>query len=249
MAEPLEGNNLTGNNMVTDIKTLFKSKQEEMANKMKTKLSHPGTQGDNTENIWLDFFRDYLPQRYACDKAFLIDSDSNLSQQIDIVVYDAHFSPFFFNYKNNKYIPAESAYAVFEVKPKLHAKNFKYAQRKIKSVRVLNRTSAPVLCNGEERPGREPFRIIGGLLTIDNEWEKKLTEQKINIDDKGVLDIGCCIHDKSWICRKNSEGIYEYKWNNENSLLAFFMAFLNELQKLGTVPAMEISKYYNGFSD
>ncbi len=231
------------------INKLFQSKQEEMVIKMKTYLSHPVAQGDNTEQAWLDFFKNYLPARYSCDQAFVVDSKDNVSDQIDIVVYDSYFSPLFFSCGNNKYITAESVYAVFEVKPELNKKNFEYAQKKIASVRKLFRTSAPVLCNGKECPGRVIFPIIGGLLTIRNIWESKLVERKPNIDDSSFLDIGCCVDDKSWICKRYSNGIYQYKWSSGNSLLAFFTAFLNELQIRGTVPAMELTRYYNGFPD
>ncbi|MDR1236111.1 MAG: hypothetical protein LBJ96_03825 [Holosporaceae bacterium] len=232
--------------MVT-LTDLFQAKQKEMAALMDTELSHPGAQGDNTEASWINFFKQYLPNRYSCDKAFVIDSKGDISEQLDIVIYDAHFSPFFFDHGSNKYIPAESVYAVFEVKPELNKNNFEYAQQKAASVRKLFRTSAPVLCNGEERPGREVFSIIGGLLTIRNEWKSKLTEQIVDINDGDFLNIGCCIHDRSWICKKDLNNTYRYIWSKESSLLSFFMTFLNELQIRGTVPAMEISEYFDGF--
>lgn len=233
--------------MVT-IEELFQSKQREMAAKMESELSHATAQGDNTETAWLDFLKSYLPKRYSCDKAFVIDSQGNISDQLDVVIYDLYFSPLLFDYGNNKYITAESVYAVFEVKPELNKKNFEYAGEKVASVRRLVRTSAPVLCNGKECPGREPFPIMGGLLTIHNGWKSKLTGQKINVNDHAFLDIGCCVNGESWIYKKNSDGIHQYVWSKGNSLLTFFCALLNELQIRGTVPAMEVLKYYDGFS-
>jgi hypothetical protein len=234
--------------MVT-LTELFQSKQNEMLEQMNLKLPHPVAQGNKTEELWRDFFRNYLPKRYSCDSAFVIDHQGNQSDQIDIVIYDDYFSPFLLNYGTNKYIPAESVYAVFEIKPELNKKNFEYAKAKVSSVRGLLRTSATVLCNGKPQRPRELFSIIGGLLTISNDWKTKITEQAVILDDKGTLDIGCCIQDKSWILKEDSKGEAKYIWskNEQNSLLTFFMVLLNELQLRGTVPAMEIQKYFDGF--
>lgn len=117
--------------------------------------------------------------------------------------------------------------------------NFEYAQNKIASVRKLYRTSAPVICNGEKKPGRAPFHIIGGLLTTQNNWETKLCSLNVDTTDNGRIDIGCCIEDKNFLLEGD-----KYEWFNRDPLLTFFMQLLYMLQKQGSVPAMEIDKYY-----
>ena len=59
--------------MVT-LTDLFNSKQQEMQATLQTTLSHCVAQGDNSEETWKQFFKKYLPSRYACDKGFIIDS-------------------------------------------------------------------------------------------------------------------------------------------------------------------------------
>lgn len=221
---------------------LFEYKQKEMANQLDLKLSHCVAQGDKSEMCWIEFFRQFLPSRYSCDKAFVMDSERNLSEQIDVVIYDRYFSPFFFNYGNSKYIPAESVYAVFEVKPEINKSNFEYSQRKIKSVRKLVRTSADVLSAGEKVSGRKPFTIMGGLLTTKGKWKRSLSKQTINIDDNSWLDIGCCLHSYSWWLHRDDKYILCEK---DDHLLSFFMVLLDKLQKCGSVPALDISKYYS----
>lgn len=231
---------------------LFKVHQEQMQALMNYKLSQSVAQGDNTETAWIEFFKQYLPSRYSCDKGFVIDSKGGCSEQIDLIVYDNYFSPFLLNNKAVKYIPRESVYAVFEIKPELSKNNFEYANRKIESVRKLFCTSAPVICNGRVIEGRKPFNIIGGLLTIKNSWKTQLLKQKINFKSDDYLDMGCCIKGKSWkivydddIDRKS--GKYEWNKDEKQSLLAFFMELLYELQRNGSAPAMDIQKYYSGF--
>lgn len=36
---------------------------------------HPGTKGNNTGANWIQWFRTYLPARYAADKAIVIDAN------------------------------------------------------------------------------------------------------------------------------------------------------------------------------
>ncbi len=231
---------------MVSLNELFKAKQDEMIASVDVTLSHPVAKGDNTEAAWKKFFKNYLPSRYSCDSGFVVDSQGSISDQIDIIIYDNHFSPFILNKNGVLYIPAESVYAVFEVKPKLSKKNFDYASNKVKSVRGLVRTSAKVICNGALVEGRKPFDIIGGLLTIDNDWANNLEKQSVDADSNDFLNMGCCIKDKAWLMNKSLKK-YIYNKNKENSLLSFFMLLLDELQRRGTVPAMDITSYFDGF--
>lgn len=233
--------------MVVSLTELFENLQSQMVNMMEQKcIPHAPTKGDLTEEAWRGFFKTYLPKRYSCDKAFIIDHLGVLSDQIDVVIYDEHFSPFIFNRGGVKYIPAESVYAVFEVKPYLSKEYFEYAQQKACSVRCLKRTTAPVYCNGKLKQGRQPPHIIAGILTTHKAWENTLVEQKLDPTSEGFLDIGCCVNGKSWIW---NDGQYLLSQHDKNSLLTFFMALLEQLQQLGTVPAMEIRQYFDGFKE
>lgn len=81
-----------------DIKDLFKGMQVEMLASLSAQefIAHPGTKGDVTENNWLFWMQKFLPKRYTANKAFIIDCDGNVSDQIDIVIYDQQYSPIVF---------------------------------------------------------------------------------------------------------------------------------------------------------
>lgn len=111
-------------------------------------LEHTTTLGDTCELKWIDWLKKYLPERYCIDKAFIIDSKGNLSQQIDVVIYDRQYTPFIFNDGGAIYVPAESVYAVFEVKQTLNKENLEYAAEKAESVRNLHRTSTSIIHAG-----------------------------------------------------------------------------------------------------
>ena len=83
-------------------------------------IVHSGSKGDATEAEWVSWFTEYLPKKYkATANGFVIDCNGNLSEQIDIIIYDNHFSPLVFELGGQKYIAVESVYAVFEVKQDL----------------------------------------------------------------------------------------------------------------------------------
>jgi len=53
------------------IKTMFKAKQAVLESKLNVLFEHPVTKGDHCESAWIDFFRSFLPSKYAIDKGFV----------------------------------------------------------------------------------------------------------------------------------------------------------------------------------
>ena len=165
-----------------DIRELFNKKQEQMLATfgLSAELTHPVSKGDATEEEGKNWFNVFFPKRYRAEKAFIIDSNGNCSDQIDVVIYDTHFSPLIFEVNKEKYIPAESVYAVFEVKQDLNKEYLQYAKEKIASVKRLTRTSAPINTINGYAKGRSAPIIIGGLLTLRSTWKKDNIETNIN---------------------------------------------------------------------
>jgi len=191
-----------------NLKELFGGLQLQMSAQLNTNrehITHPGSVGDALENVWIEWLRKYLPNRYCVDKAIVIDSNGDTSHQIDIVIYDQHFTPFVFNQNGFIYIPAEGVYAVFEVKPdfkgsvKVSTKEtinyFEYAGRKIESVRKLKRTSARIINAGEYRDPRALTKIIGGILTSTNSivQEKTVINHLKSLKGLKSMEMGCSI--------------------------------------------------------
>ena len=53
-----------------------------------TLISHQGEKGNASEESWRKLLDDYLPRRFQVSKAFVVDSNGDISQQIDLVIYD-----------------------------------------------------------------------------------------------------------------------------------------------------------------
>ncbi|MDT8429408.1 MAG: hypothetical protein RQ757_11640, partial [Pseudomonadales bacterium] len=208
-------------------------------------LHHPGTKGDGTEIAWLELLQKYLPQRYQADKAHVVDSLGNFSQQIDVVIFDRQYSPFIFNYNGQRIIPVESVYAVFEVKQTANADHIEYAKKKIASVRALHRTSLPIPHAGGQYPPKPLIPIVGGLLTLGSDWKPALGDSLLKAleepSDDRKLNIGCIAahgyfhHDK----KTNQFEILE----GSKAATAFLLKLISELQFSGTVPMIDLMAY------
>lgn len=232
-----------------DLRGLFLALQKEMEAKLSTnqEIHHSPSKGDATEVSWIDMLRQYLPKRYQVEKAFVVDSGSHLSEQIDIVIFDSQYSPFLFNHDGQLYVPAESVYSIIEVKPNLDKGQLEYAGKKAASVRALQRTSARIPHAGGVYEPRQLFRIPAGIVTLQSDWSPpfggSFEETVAGLDVEQRIDFGCALRDGSFeIDYSGSHPKIEVS-SSDSSLVFFFLTVLSRLQILGTVPAIEFDKY------
>jgi hypothetical protein len=231
------------------IKDLFCNLQEQMEHRLlsnKRNIKHPVSKGDAHELNWMNWLEEYLPKRYSFNKAFIVDSNGNISEQIDIVIYDKQYSPFVFNQDNTFYIPAESVYAVFEVKSEICKNHIEYAGEKCKSVRSLFRTSASIpYVRGVYGP-KKLHKIISGILTLSSDWNPPLgnsfQECLSSLDEDSRIDIGCVLDSGSFTVDYD-EKINVIKSSKEEAMVFFFLKLFGLLQRVGTVPAIDICCY------
>ena len=268
-----KNNNLLEYKKMIDLRELFHGLQQQMLISLKLNrefIGHPGSKGDATEQHWIEFLRAYLPDRYKVDKAIVIDSTGNVSEQMDVVIYDAIYTPFIFKQDGFMYIPAESVYAVFEVKQDVKG-NIEYAAQKIVSVRKLKRTSIGMVASGKTTAARPLTKIIGGILTTTSSYSGNDTVKQQLKELKGLqtLDLGCLCDTGSFYVDYNeiepegiaptssiednrkyirqvyeSREVKEVKFSDKDvSLFTFFLQLVNYLKFIGTVPAIDINAY------
>lgn len=220
------------------IKDILDFKAEYLRHSLGLDLPHPTSQGDLSEDAWIFFLRSFLPGRYAVSKGFVFDSRGQVSEQIDVIIYDRHHSPLILETPNGEcYITAESVYAVFEVKQQANKEYLEYAQDKIESVRRLHRTSRSMIASGEKVPPRKLVDIIGGLLTKSSIAQGRIRDYLAEYTSVNMV----CMADAGTGFRR-SDGSIEMSSAGE-ALPAFFYLLLDELYKLGTVAAIDIREY------
>jgi len=235
-----------------NVREIFLGLQAQMTSKLSLNrkiLSHPVSKGDASELEWLEMLSIYLPKRYCADKAFVIDCEGRVSEQIDIVIFDRHYSPFMLRQNGATYIPAESVYAVIEVKPSLSMKTLKYAAKKASSVRTLRRTTAPIVhASGEVKNPKTPFEIFAGILAIDGNCTKNMEKYLLGLGKGSFLNFGCSLDKKAFWIKRDEEGkVALEKSMDKEGLIFFFLNLLSELQRVGTVPAIDIQCYAKRF--
>lgn len=80
---------------------------------------HRGIRGDERAAGLARFLTDRIPSRFAIAKGEAIDYKDNRTGQLDLLIYDTHTSSPVARGEENLLIPAESLYAVIEVKTTL----------------------------------------------------------------------------------------------------------------------------------
>ncbi len=204
--------------------------------------------GDAVEFEWGELIDKFLPSRYQVTPAFVLDCEGERSDFIDIVIHDRHYCPLLFEQGGQKYIPAESVYAVLEVKQQLDRGNVIYAAEKAASVRRLRRTSTRIVSLGAAENARPLFEIVSGVLVTETSWSPAFDEPfKTALRDAAsehtTLDIGCAVR----------HGGFAVSWENGepavavsepgSSLMFFLLRLFGALQALGTVPAIDLAEY------
>jgi hypothetical protein len=231
-----------------DLREAFLLRQEQLLATLGVGRSvgaHPVAIGDDSELNWRGMLESILPTRYRVSKGFAVDADGNRSEQIDLLIYDRHFSPVLLDVGDYLFVPVEALFAALEVKQTMDRGTIQYAVEKVGSIRRLRRTSAPVpYVEGTYKP-KELQRIIGGLLTMESEWRPALGEafEKALADfgGEGSLDMGCALRAGAFeIDDENGSLIRSEPYQ---ALISFVISLLRRLQRMASPPAIEYGKY------
>lgn len=219
-----------------DLKEVFKGIGNQMLNDFQhinEQIKHVGERGGEREVTVMRFLASYLPSKYGVANGEIVDSQGQTSRQCDIVIYDHANSPLLLTGANYRVFPAESVYAVIEVKSSLRATALAEAAENIRSVKALKRDNGPiagVVFAYRSGRGSEPMDSIAEQLQRLN---RELHPVEY-IDLIGVLDSGI-------VALINYEGMVQIPENLEQRvmqayeelaipiLLWFFMHFLELL--------------------
>jgi len=215
-----------------DLAEIFRRVQEEMLAQLSVGrlFEHASTAGAATEHHWLQLFDRYLPKRYRAAPAFVIDYTGHRSRQIDIAIFDNLYTPPLFPHASGIHLPAESVYAVFEVKPTFSRQWLRDAAEKAASVRSLRRTSVSLI----GRSASSPPPILAGLLATTSVWTPETFAANV-VRARRDLDMGCCLE----------HGAFEDNHVSlpDESLVFFIIRLLDRLRAMGTAPAVDWSQY------
>jgi len=191
-------------------------------------FEHSPSQGAATERHWQDLFARYLPQRYRAGSVFVIDRHGCRSRQIDLAIFDNLTSPQLFPDAAGAHIPAESVYAVFEIKATISKRWLRDAGEKAASVRSL--------C------GANP-KLLSGLLATTSIWnpanfQDNLTRALGVLPPLRRVDIGCALQHGSF--ERSPLKISR----PEDSLIFLILCLVDRLHALGPATPAKMSDYF-----
>jgi hypothetical protein len=229
-----------------DLNQVFLHMQRRMLAQLQvgSALEHASSCGAASESHWLKLFNSHLPERYRATSAFIVDSTGGRSRQIDIAIYDRFYSPLIFPYESGFLVPAESVYAIVEVKQVLTRQYVRDAGLKIGSVRRLHRTSVPVPFAGGKYPARRPPRILGCVVATRSVWKQDFKENLVSslaqLDRNESIDLGCVLTNAAFEKRTRRA---LYLSNESESLIYFMIRLIERLRALGNAPAANLMSY------
>jgi len=211
----------------------------------KRSITHDPTMGDAIETLWINLLNTYLPARYRVAKSFAIDYEGQTTDQLDCLIYDAHFTPVLFGTDNHRYIPAEAVYATFEIKQVVNGPYLKAAAKKASSLRRLKRTSAPIPWVKGINPPKKPFPILAGLLAMETGWfdglGKSFQKQLAQFTGNEKLDLILTANAGFCDCFRKDRSPQVF--SGEGALIRGLFRLLTALREKATVVAIDWGKY------
>lgn len=107
------------NKTIENIYKNYRDMEKALVNELNFNVEHPGTIGGYREEVWKSLFEKIIPKKFSVERSvFVIDSKGNVSNEIDLVVFDEQYTPYIFRYGTLKFIPIEAVAVVIECKSK-----------------------------------------------------------------------------------------------------------------------------------
>ncbi|GIP19351.1 hypothetical protein J40TS1_49930 [Paenibacillus montaniterrae] len=137
---------------------------ESLAKQLKLSTpNHDLTTGTYREEVWMSLFAQIVPRKFCLEQGvFIIDSDGQISNEVDIAIFDEMYTPYIFNYGKIKFIPIEAVAVAVQCK----STKIKGAKDWAKSIVKLKTSLSSIV------------RIHNGLVdnSLDFAYQKFVTE-------------------------------------------------------------------------
>lgn len=104
--------------MINDIIHNYVSEERSMVSQLYFKYRNHGTTvGGFREDLWKEMFENIVPKKFVVEQSvFIIDSNGQVSKEVDIAIFDEMYTPYIFRKGKLKFIPIEAVAVVVECK-------------------------------------------------------------------------------------------------------------------------------------
>ena len=177
--------------IIKNIKENYRGLEEGIVNQLYFKGHHGSTTGSYREKIWKEMFAGIIPKKFVIEQSvFLIDSKGNVSNEVDLAIFDETYTPYIFRYYNLKFIPIEAVAVVVECKStsmkKETLKNWVDSILAVKTSpcqKSFVRTISGISCQPPQaQTATRPLRI---LCCLNDEYRSLLDED----ESKKMFDV------------------------------------------------------------
>ena len=94
---------------IEKIKENYKKMEKNYVNQLFFQTTHGSTIGRYREKIWEEMFESIVPKKFVIEQSvFIIDSKGNVSNEVDLAIFDEMYTPYVFRYGEIKFIPIEA---------------------------------------------------------------------------------------------------------------------------------------------
>jgi len=224
-------------------------------------VTHDTSRGHHAEEVFKEFLKDELANRYEIDSGFVFTPQDTASKQIDIIIHDSFYSPPLQSMRGFKTFPAESVYSAIAVKIPLSTESLISgdcnAMENIESVKtkpkdnVLTKKTGNMISFGKSDPTIGcvfAFRTDTKLDTLKENLIKFLIIKKISIDEysERYADLICGLDSGIIIANPKKYGFNSDEdflcLENDDSLMNFVLALHTMLNKT-ELRAVNLSPY------
>ena len=128
----------------TPYRSVLSSTQHKMTTaiaQIRNSIPHAGETGDLVERVFRTQLLEVLPEKVGVSNGFVVDSNGDVSRQMDIILYDRQHTPRIFTSSGAQMFPVESTYACGEIKTDMDSAQLADTFRKCQSYKALSRSS------------------------------------------------------------------------------------------------------------
>lgn len=105
------------NTTIDNIINNYVQNEKALIDQLSFKIGHGPTIGGYREDIWRGMFEQIVPRKFVIEQSvFIMDSKGNVSNEVDLAIFDETYTPYIFRYGRLKFIPIEAVAVVVECK-------------------------------------------------------------------------------------------------------------------------------------
>ncbi len=147
------------------LKNIFDNLESSLINEMRIRIQHNLEDGKYREYLVKRILSKIVPSKYEITNGFVIDSDNNKSDEMDIIIYDKSYVPPFFD-ETYTVVPIEAVIAIIQVKTTLTWSELKSSIDNLNSIdklkakiggKIVSASNASIV---EEKRFVAPYKII-----------------------------------------------------------------------------------------